>query len=58
MTSVTSSPWQASAKIRYLAIDNLCQYISNNDETDKEDFKKLKEVVESMKALQEMSATQ
>ena len=38
-------------QIRYLAIDNYCQCISNNNETDKEDFEKLKEVIESMKAL-------
>jgi hypothetical protein len=44
-------------QIRYLAIDNSCQYISINDETDEEDFEKLKKVIESMEALQEMSVT-
>jgi hypothetical protein len=44
-------------EIRYLAIDNLCQHISNIHDPDKEDFKKLRKVVKSMKALQEMSVT-
>jgi len=44
-------------KIRYLATDNCCQYISNDEEADKEDFGKLREVIESMEALQEMSIT-
>ena len=41
-------------QIRYPAIDNSCQYISENNETDEEDFERLKGVME---ALEEMLTT-
>ena len=40
--------------IKYIAIDDSCQYISN-DETDEEDFERLREIVESMEALEQLS---